>query len=662
MMINYFDAINKVLKDMDEDFTLSEDTEKQIKELVKELNVKSKKNGGIIWAGLYGLNDNTLFINSKNIEKKIVTRTVSTELKKMIQSVLQSKTEDEKDELNNLYVKDCQICIFVSSIKEKIRIKSLVASTLKVRYIFVPDNQIENEEYTITIDNRNNTLRKSTKSIDEKSYMTSEVFVARLYDLIQLYNGTGDKLFDSNVRLGLSSDTNGVAPAMIDTLKNEPQNFWFYNNGITIIADKISLIKRDSITLKNTNYYSVINGAQTITTCADYFLKEISKVILTPDGDKEDNPDYLEWQKAVDNAYVLLRVISARTKSEKEEKEEEKEDKEEKYIRNRLAEEKISISLNRQKPIDGEDLAYVTDYVKTINGLRENEIFEDELYSRLAFSIARKGDDLLETRAYSLGTIGKIIYATKFQKPGSAKNQDISTLTRMDKGKLKNTGIFVDIDDEASGDKIKSTFLENYGMVNFSRDILKKWDKNAKHYLESFESEKYIDNNGEYIKYGNVLRRGKVSASHGNYLFLAFVTWSLFSNDDFVDVNTTIHPIVVPDIVKLNEAMNSDIDSYIFKLLEVYFDLIESYLSLSDKTLTEKDFKSDVLYTDIDNLLDKKLNWYRDRIRRVVFDKITITDDSDKNAPEISVKLPESVVDMTDSKSATLKHNSEKLF
>ncbi|SOB92521.1 AIPR family protein [Pseudobutyrivibrio ruminis] len=665
-MINYFDQITKVLKSRDEDFTLSEETEKQIKELVKELNVKDEKKGGIIWAGLYGLNDNTLFINSKNIEKKIGTRKVSAELKKMIQSVLKSKTDDEKDTLNNLYLKDCLIYIFVSSIKEKIRIKSLVASSLNVRYIFVPDKQIDNKEYTITIDNRNNTLRKSTKHIGEKSYMTSEVFVARLYDLIQLYNGTGDKLFDSNVRLGLSSDTNGVAPAMIETLKKEPQNFWFYNNGITIIADRISLIKRDSITLRNTNYYSVINGAQTITTCAEYFLKEISKERVTSNGDTEDNPDYLEWQKAVDNAYVLLRVISARTKLEKE-KEEEKEDKEEKYIRNELAEEKVSVSLNRQKPIDGEDLAYVTDYVKTINGLRENAIFKDKLYSRLAFSIARKGDDLLETRAYSLGTIGKIIYATKFQKPGSAKNQDIPKLTRMDKGKLINTNIFVDIDDEASEDKIKSTFLENYGMVNFSRDILKKWDKNAKHYLESFESEKNIDNNGEYKKYGNVLRRGKVSASHGNYLFLAFVTWSLFSNEDFVDVNTTIHPIVVPNIIKLNEAMNSDIDSYIFKLLEVYFDLIESYLKKSDETLTEKDFKSDVLYTDIDNLQDEELNGYRDRIRRAVFDSDVATDDEDGDTPEFLLDLPQTLVDMTKQINAELvkktnPNNKGKLF
>lgn len=658
MMINYFDQITKILKSRDEDFTLSNVIEKQIKKLVKELNNTGENNGGIIWAGLYGLNDNTIFINSINIKKKLGTRKISTELKKMIQSVLESKTDDEKDALNTLYLKDCQIYIFVSSIKEKIRIKSLVASSLNVIYIFVPDNKIENKEYTITIDNRNNTLRKSTKNIGEKSYMTSEVFVARLYDLIQLYNGTGDKLFDSNVRLGLSSDTNGVAPAMIETLKKEPQNFWFYNNGITIIADRISLIKRDSITLKNTNYYSVINGAQTITTCAEYFLKQISKERVTSNGDTEDNPDFLEWEKAVDNAYVLLRVISAKTKSENEDKD----------LRNESVEEKVSVSLNRQKPIDGEDLAYVTDYVKTINGLCENEVFEDELYARLAFRIARKGDNLLESRVYSLGTIGKIIYATKFQKPGTAKNQDIPKLTRMENGKLKNKNIFVDMDDEASDDKIKSIFLENYGMVNFSRDILKKWDENAKQYLESFESEKNIDNNGEYIKYGNVLRRGKVSASHGNYLFLAVVTWSLFSNEDFVDVETTLHPVVVPDITKLNAAMNSDIDSYISKLLEVYFDLIESYLILSDETLTEKVFKSDALYTDIDSLPDEELNGYRDRIRRAVFDSVVTNDDGDNDKPEISFDLSQDFVDMTKQirgglvKNTTKKHNDGKLF
>lgn len=76
----------------------------------------------------------------------------------------------------------------------------------------------------------------------------------------------GDRLFDNNIRKALGkTDVNNEIER---TLQEHPDMFWFFNNGITIVADSI---KKDhvggksrdigSFELKN---FTIINGAQTV--------------------------------------------------------------------------------------------------------------------------------------------------------------------------------------------------------------------------------------------------------------------------------------------------------------------------------------------------------------------------------------------------------------
>ena len=65
-----------------------------------------------------------------------------------------------------------------------------------------------------------------------RGYVTS----VHLHQLIDIYNSIGDKLFKRNVRYGLN-EQRGVDRAIKDTLRNNPGEFWFKNNGITILEN-----------------------------------------------------------------------------------------------------------------------------------------------------------------------------------------------------------------------------------------------------------------------------------------------------------------------------------------------------------------------------------------------------------------------------------------
>ncbi|MDG4829330.1 AIPR family protein [Solwaraspora sp. WMMD1047] len=85
-------------------------------------------------------------------------------------------------------------------------------------------------------------------------------------EVAQWYATHGDRLFDRNIRkpLGLTQVNQGLT----DTLTSEPYNFWYFNNGITVLCDKLdpnyfSRSARSPVEL-NLDGASVVNGAQTV--------------------------------------------------------------------------------------------------------------------------------------------------------------------------------------------------------------------------------------------------------------------------------------------------------------------------------------------------------------------------------------------------------------
>lgn len=96
---------------------------------------------------------------------------------------------------------------------------------------------------------------------DRKTDIESWVFSMTGRSAAELFERAGTRLFARNIRGFLGSTE--INRGMESTLKNEPEYFWYYNNGITIIcddADETSSHGKHILRVKNPQ---VINGQQT---------------------------------------------------------------------------------------------------------------------------------------------------------------------------------------------------------------------------------------------------------------------------------------------------------------------------------------------------------------------------------------------------------------
>lgn len=94
--------------------------------------------------------------------------------------------------------------------------------------------------------------------------------------LAELWNQYGNSLFSKNIRKLLAETE--INTEMKSTLEKEPQNFWYYNNGITIVCDKVkkSIKFGAERTFGIFECYgvSVVNGAQTVGTIGNYYKEK----------------------------------------------------------------------------------------------------------------------------------------------------------------------------------------------------------------------------------------------------------------------------------------------------------------------------------------------------------------------------------------------------
>lgn len=83
------------------------------------------------------------------------------------------------------------------------------------------------------------------------------------------YHKHGVRLFDSNIRQFLGADSE-VNDAIRQTLQDQPQHFWYYNNGVTVLCETIGKKTLGASTKKVGHFefkeVSVVNGAQTVGT------------------------------------------------------------------------------------------------------------------------------------------------------------------------------------------------------------------------------------------------------------------------------------------------------------------------------------------------------------------------------------------------------------
>lgn len=102
----------------------------------------------------------------------------------------------------------------------------------------------------------------------------SAVFgVAKVSDLVSLHNKHGKELYEKNIRYFIGAGRRGVNSAIKRTLLTSPQDFFFLNNGITMVGNHVEAKRlQNKGGPRNIQVLglSVVNGAQTIASAAQF--------------------------------------------------------------------------------------------------------------------------------------------------------------------------------------------------------------------------------------------------------------------------------------------------------------------------------------------------------------------------------------------------------
>ena len=391
---------------------------------------------------------------------------------------------------------------------------------------------------------------------DLKGYMLT----ANLYDIVQIYNQVGDVLFKDNVRFGIGEQL-GVDKAIKDTLKNAPEYFWFRNNGITLLIEEPDTILNNSseIVLKQQNEekikFSVINGAQTITAAAEYFYNMQAKIddAKTKEGGK-DTSLKTEFENAK-NAKVILRIIQIQGENIPEEAR------------------KISVALNRQKPIKMEDIAFTNYFVEKMNSFLET--------NKIGYTLAKRSEISYSYDEYSLVDFARARKACS-GAPGEARNKDAAALLKLsDKSvqEFTDTAIFIQEWYSSTDDKSnKIIFDKYYKPIRFAMKVANIYENNYKNLLTTRDS-----------YYDTVIKNGK-------WYFVSFLVFALNGNDtDYSDFDFSTDNIKQEEMIALIESF-----------AKYYCELFEK----STPKINSNTFKKSEQYDKIKNSDYKKSNFY----------------------------------------------------
>lgn len=102
--------------------------------------------------------------------------------------------------------------------------------------------------------------------------------------LSDIYDEYGQRLLEGNVRTFLDFRS-GVNKGLRRTLVLEPENFFAYNNGITLTADSAKIDTFEGVCIiRSLENLQIVNGGQT--TAAIYFAPREPGVVKTTEGDK----------------------------------------------------------------------------------------------------------------------------------------------------------------------------------------------------------------------------------------------------------------------------------------------------------------------------------------------------------------------------------------
>lgn len=253
-----------------------------------------------------------------------------------------------------------------------------------------------------TVDRSNNMVTYDVSVNDYKAIICS----INGYDLAVLNNKYYNTelgrniLFGQNLREQLNSKKSKTYKAMENTINNCPENFWFYNNGITIIADGLKEIEPDEKGVSKIQLidFSIVNGAQTTSSLGLYLKEANSK------GDK----------KAIENlkkVFVLTRILQVSDEDMQRD---------------------IAIYNNTQNPITSRDMVANREEQKKLNAwLLDDDYPQIYVEIRRGAKIPGNFNKAIAHRITTNEELAQIAYAAFFEAPFTAKDKK-SALFNMD--------------------------------------------------------------------------------------------------------------------------------------------------------------------------------------------------------------------------------------
>lgn len=229
---------------------------------------------------------------------------------------------------------------------------------------------------------------------DYQKGISAWIFTIKGDQLGKLFKNIGVRIFARNIR-GFLGNTK-INRGMENTIRTEPEFFWYFNNGVTIICDDAKEIKiREGYSSLRVKNAQIINGQQTVRVLAkhpDSRTSVIGKIIVVP----RDSPDEAgRYRHLVDQIVSASNWQNAISQSDLKSNDEEQIKVERQlrqlnyqYLRKKQTKSESKRAIRKQTltPIKKEDLAkYVAACIIGPYEVRlgKNRLFEDDLYSRI---------------------------------------------------------------------------------------------------------------------------------------------------------------------------------------------------------------------------------------------------------------------------------------
>jgi hypothetical protein len=189
-----------------------------------------------------------------------------------------------------------ELAHLVTKIREK---------NLKIKCCYVTDQKVDYEDDEVEIVDINEIIQKLWDRIKKPAagkksslklekmlrYDNTILGILKLRELTDFVTKNRDYVFESNIRQWMQFKTT-VNKGLRDTLQNNPDKFFYYNNGITIVVSDIEEFSENDLIL---HAPQIVNGAQTSNSILDHAKRtknmdgSMTVTIIKADDEQDQN-------------------------------------------------------------------------------------------------------------------------------------------------------------------------------------------------------------------------------------------------------------------------------------------------------------------------------------------------------------------------------------